>query len=196
MSLDHTDDTQTVSFINMADGTAEDYAFLAKHEETHIATKADRVLEHLKLQAGGFGGYKIDRLAHSLQSATRAERDGLDEEWIFAALMHDIGDTIAPENHSEMAASIIRPYVRREIYDVVKHHGLFQGYYYFHHYDMDRNARDQFREASFFKATVRFCERYDQNCFDPDFDTLPLTHFEPLVREILSRKPAFGAETV
>lgn len=183
----------TVSFINMADGTFDDYALLADEEQAHIQGTTERVLAHLRLQAGGFGGYKIDRLQHSLQSATRAERDGLDEEWIFAALLHDIGDTIAPENHSEMAASIIRPYVRHEIYDVVKHHGLFQGYYYFHHYGKDRNARDQFREAPFFDATVKFCERYDQNCFDPEYETFSLEHFTPLLQDIFSRKPQFAS---
>ncbi len=181
----------TVSFINMADGTFDDYALLAEEEEKHLQGTAGRVLEHLALQAGGFGGYKIDRLTHSLQSASRAERDGLDEQWIFAALMHDIGDTIAPQNHSEMAASVIRPYVRHEVYEVVKYHGLFQGYYYAHHYGEDRNARDQFREAPFFDATVNFCERYDQNCFDPEYDAFSLDHFAPLVHEMFSRKPQF-----
>lgn len=183
----------TVSFINMADGTFDDYALLADEEREHIQGTTERVLTHLRLQAGGFGGYKIDRLQHSLQSASRAERDGLDEEWIFAALLHDIGDTIAPENHSEMAASILRPYVRHEIYQVVKHHGLFQGYYYLHHYGKDRNARDQFRDAPFFDATVKFCERYDQNCFDPEYETFSLEHFTPLVQEMFSRKPQFAS---
>lgn len=182
---------QTVAFTEMKDGSTQDYALLERYEEQHVASVADRVIEHLKLQAGGYGGYKIDRLQHSLQSATRAERDGASDEWIFATLLHDIGDTIAPSNHSEMAAAIIKPYVSREIHDVIRYHGLFQGYYYFHHYGEDRNAREQFRDKPFYEATVEFCERWDQNSFDPDYATSPLEHFEPLLRSIFAKHPEF-----
>lgn len=184
---------ELVNFTEMKHGSADDYALLARHEEQHVAGAADRVLDHLRLQAGGYGGYKIDRLQHSLQSATRAERDGASDEWIFATLLHDIGDTIAPINHSEMAAAIIKPWVSREIYDVIRYHGLFQGYYYFHHYGQDRDARDQYKDAPFYAATIEFCERWDQNSFDPAYSTLPLEHFEPLVRSVFASKPHFCA---
>lgn len=180
-----------VGFIAMKDGSREDYELLAEFENEHNAGLADRVLHHLKLQAGGFGGYQIDRLQHSLQSATRAEKDGASDEWVFATLLHDIGDTIAPTNHSEMAAAVIKPYVSREIYDVIRHHGVFQGYYYDHHYDQDRNAREQFRDTSFYEATREFCERWDQNSFDPSYATEPLEHFEPLVRSVFAQQSRF-----
>ena len=179
-----------VAFIAMKDGSYDDYALLERHEAEHVAGLADRILVHLQLQAGGFGGYKIDRLQHSLQTATRAERDQASDDWIFAALMHDIGDTIAPQNHSAMAAAIIRPYISEEIYNVVLHHGVFQGYYYNHHYNGDRHARDRFKDKPFYDATLEFCERWDQSSFDPDYATLPLAHFEPLVREIFARSPS------
>ncbi len=184
---------EQVEFTEMKHGSAEDYALLERFEKQHVATVADRVIEHLKLQAGGYGGYRIDRLQHSLQSATRAERDGASDEWVFATLLHDIGDTIAPNNHSEMAAAIIKPYVNREIHDVIRYHGLFQGYYYEHHYGGDRNARDQFRDAPFYDATVEFCERWDQSSFDPSYATEPLDHFEPLLRDVFARPPSFDS---
>ena len=136
---------ETVSFRRMSDGTKEDYDLLAREEERFIAGLADRILEHLRMLERSTGGYQISRLDHSLQSATRAEEDGADADWIVTALLHDIGDAFAPQNHSEAAAALLAPYVDDEATWVVRHHGLFQGYYYFHHLGGDRNAR--FRNA-------------------------------------------------
>ncbi len=184
----------TVSFTRMDQGTREDYALidaaLARHK---AATHADNVLNLLKAMRGETLGFKIDRYQHSLQTATRARRDGADAEMQVVALLHDIGDVIAPDNHSEAAAAALRPYVSETNYWLLKHHGLFQGYFYFHHYDQDRNARDRHRGHPAFEATAEFCERWDQTSFDPAYDTLPLEAFEPLVREILAREPRYSA---
>lgn len=183
----------TVSFIHMDQGTREDYALISRAlADNKAATHADNVLKLLKAMQGEALGFKIDRYQHSLQTATRAKRDGADEEMQVVALLHDIGDTIAPDNHSEVAAAALKPYVSETNYWLLKHHGLFQGYYYFHHYDMDPNARDQYRGHPAFEATADFCERWDQRAFDPDYDTLPLEAFEPMVRKILAREPQFA----
>ena len=181
---------EKVSFTRMEDGTAEDYALLAREEETLKATSfADSVLGQLKTLKGPKLGYKIDRYQHSLQTATRAERDGADEETVVAALLHDIGDTLAPDNHAEFAATVLKPYVTQRTWWIVQHHGIFQGYYFWHHLGGDRHAREQYRGHPYFEACADFCARWDQTAFDPDYDTAPLTHFEPMVRRLLQREP-------
>lgn len=178
---------RTVSFIAMKDGTREDYALLHANEKAFAAAQADRVLDALRQLEHSFGGYKVSRLTHSLQSATRAERDGADDELVLAALLHDIGDVLAPHNHSEIATAILRPFVRPEVTWIVEKHGLFQLYYYGHHVGLNRDARESLRGHKWFDACADFCERWDQSCFDPDYPTKPLEHFEPLVRSILGR---------
>jgi predicted HD phosphohydrolase len=181
----------TIDFINMADGTREEYELLERYYRPFSNALPDRLMTHLKLLSGDLLGYKIDRFQHSLQSATRAYRDGADEEMVIAALLHDIGDTIAPENHSELGASVLQPYVSARTHWIIKHHGVFQGYYYFHHVGGDRNARERFRGHPMFEACADFCHRWDQNSFDPDYDTMPLEAFEPALRRVFARKP-FG----
>lgn len=176
----------TVSFVAMADGTREDYALLKEHEDRFVEALPDRVLGALRTLEGTLGGYKVSRLEHSLQAATRAERDGRDDEYVVAVLLHDIGDDLAPYTHGELAASVLKPYVRPELTWVVKHHGVFQLFYYGHHVGSDQHARERFRESPHFDACAEFCEKYDQNCFDPDYDHLPLEHFEPLVRKVFA----------
>jgi predicted HD phosphohydrolase len=177
---------ETVSFIAMADGTAEDYALLDRCEERFMTGLVDRVLDHLKLLQESYGGYKIDRYHHSLQTATRAQRAGADEETIVAALLHDIGDTIAPSAHGPMAAAVLSHYVSPETAWMVEKHPIFQGYHYFHHYGLDRNQREKFRGHPAFERTCRFCDEWDQTAFDPNYDTLPLDTFTPLVRRIFA----------
>lgn len=180
----------TIDFTQMKDGTQQEYQFLGDLLDAHIqANLADNVLGLLKAMAGPKLGYKIDRYQHSLQSATRALRDDADEETVVCALLHDIGDTIAPENHSAVAAAILRPYVGEKNYWIIAHHGLFQGYYFFHHIGGDRDGRDRYRDHPHFEACAAFCERWDQNSFDPDYDTAPLSAFEPAVRRIFARTP-------
>ena len=181
---------ESVNFTRMDQGTAEEYAFtsrlLKEHAEQHLV---DEVLGMLKRMEGPTLGYQIDRYQHSLQTATRALRDEADEELVVCALLHDIGDPIAPLNHSELVAAIMRPYVSEQNYWLLKHHGVFQGYYYFHHLGQDRDARERYRGHPYFEVTADFCERWDQVSFDPAYDTLPLEAFEPMVRRLFAREP-------
>lgn len=177
---------KSVSFTRMADGTAEEYAFLTPLYEKCRSGVSDRLLELLKAMKGDKLGYQVDRYTHSLQSATRAESDGADEETVVCALLHDLGDVIAPDNHSEVIASILRPYISEKNHWVLKHHGLFQGYYYFHHIGGDRNARERYKDHPFYQDCVDFCEKWDQTSFDPDYPTQPLEYFEPMVRKVLT----------
>jgi predicted HD phosphohydrolase len=147
----------------------------------------DRVLAHLKMLKGDCGGFAVDRLEHSLQSASLAHRDGMDEEYVVCALMHDIGDILASASHAELGATIMRPYVSEAHYWMMAHHGIFQGYYFFHYLGLDRNMRDQFRGHPDFERTAMFCARHDQNAFDPNYDTMPLEAFEPMVRRVMAR---------
>jgi predicted HD phosphohydrolase len=143
----------------------------------------DRVLDHLRLLDGD-GGFAVDRLTHSLQTATLAERDGRDEEYVVCALLHDIGDTLGSFNHPDVAAAILKPFVSDENLWMVEKHGIFQGYYFFHHVGLDRDMREQFRCHPYFERTAEFCALYDGPAFDPKRETLPLAHFEPLVRRL------------
>lgn len=180
--------TDKVNFTAMIDGTRADYELLDAFDAEHPDDLADRVLAWLR-QMDGDSPYRITRLGHSLQTATRAERDGADDETIVCALLHDIGDVIAPANHSQIAAAILAPYVSEKNQWIIRHHGVFQGYYYFHHYGQDRNARERFRDHPHYDACVEFCARWDQASFDPDYPTEPLEHFEPLVRALFANPP-------
>ena len=189
MNADTDTTPAVVSFTSMAEGTPADYQLLERLETQFAAQTADRILEHLRRLAGSLAGYQVDRLEHSLQTATRAHRDGADEEMVIAALLHDIGDLLSPHNHSELAAAVLRPYVSERTYWIVRQHGLFQSYYYAHHFGGDRHARDRYRSHPWYQAAVDFCHRWDQPSFDPDYPSLPLEHFEPMLRRILSRAP-------
>lgn len=181
-------DSNTVSFTQMKHGTRDEYLLLEELEKPFVALTADRVLDELRRAEVSLEGYKITRLEHGLQSATRAERDGADLDWIVGTLLHDIGDGLAPRNHDRMSAEVIRPFVRWDVAWVVEHHGIFQMIYYAHHYGWDQNARDRFKDHPCFDSCSAFCERWDQSSFDPDYDSLPLEHFEPMVREVFARK--------
>jgi predicted HD phosphohydrolase len=185
---------ETVSFVNMADGTREDYELLGRYEEAYVATLPDRVLRALEALKASYPGYQVSRYEHSLQSATRAHRDGRDEEYVVAALLHDLGDELAPGTHGEMVGAILRPYVRPELTWIVKHHGVFQLVYYGHHTGQDPNARDRFRDSPWFEGCAEFCELYDQNCFDPAYDSLPLEFFEPMVRRVFAEPRYLGGD--
>lgn len=186
--------SETVSFTAMEHGTREDYELLSKLEETEMLGFPDRVLSWLRTMDDSVG-YQISRLDHSLQAATRAHRAGEDEETVVCVLLHDIGDYLAPANHSEVAAAVLRPYVSAKNYWIVKHHGLFQGVYYFHHIGADPHARDRFKDHPYYQATVDFCANYDQNSFDPDYRSEPMEFFEPMVRRVLANPVTFESET-
>ena len=181
--------SRVVSFRAMQDGTRDDYLLLDESERLYARGLPDRVLEGLARLDHSLEGYPLSRLGHSLQAATRATRDGADEELVAAALLHDIGDELAPYNHAEFAAAILRPYVRPEVTWIVAQHGLFQNYYYVHHLGGDRNARDRYRDHPWYAACAHFCAQWDQCSFDPDYRSEPLGFFEPLVRRIFGRTP-------
>ena len=176
----------TVSFTRMIDGTREDYELLERRGRPYVARLPDRLLELLRSMANAFEGYQISSLDHVLQTATRAERDGADEELVVAALLHDIGDVYAPRNHAEFAAAVLRPYVREEVHWIVHHHHAFQLHYYGQHIGVDRDIRERYRGSPYFDSCLRFCERWDQASFDPGYSTYPLAHFEPALRQVLS----------
>jgi predicted HD phosphohydrolase len=178
-----------VSFSSMAAGTREDYLLLDQSERDYARTLPERVLGALRNLDHSLEGYRVSRLEHCLQTATRALNDGADEELLAAALVHDIGDELAPYNHAEVAAGVIRPYVRAEVTWIVEQHGLFQTYYYAHHMGGNRNARERLREHPWFNACASFCERWDQASFDPDYPSQPLEAFAPVIHRIFGRAP-------
>ena len=175
------------TFTHMEHGTAEDWAIIAKDFAPFAKALPSRFLAHLKLLDGDFGGFPVDRLTHSLQTATRAYRDGRDEEYVICALLHDIGDTLGSYNHPEIAAAILKPFVSAENYWMVQHHGAFQGYYYFHHLGMDRHLREQFKDHPMYLHTIEFCAKYDAAAFDTEYDTLPLSFFEPMLERVFAK---------
>lgn len=184
-----------VSFRAMADGTAADYALLDRFERRHATGLADRLLDTLDRLTDSLGGYQVTRLQHSLQSATRARLAGADVDWVVAALLHDIGDELAPYNHSEFAAAIVQPYVREEVHWVIQHHGVFQSYYFAHHLGGDRNARDRFAQHPWAPLCAEFCAEWDQNSFDPGFPTHDLDSFADEVRAVFAR-PAWAPDVI
>ncbi len=177
---------QTVSFTRMDEGTRTDYELLDSYAEEQLKSLTDRVLGALVALKSSFDGYQVTRYEHSVQTATRAHRDGRDEEYVVAALLHDIGDDLAPYTHGEMAAAVLRPFVSEECRWIVKHHGVFQLYYYGHHLGGDRNVRDRFSESPYFGACAEFCELYDQTSFDPEYEALPFEFFEPMARKVFA----------
>lgn len=176
---------EKVSYTAMAQGTQADCELVNAHYDAQVATFADQVLAWLR-QLDGDSPYQVSRLEHCLQTATRAENDGADDETIMCALLHDIGDVLAPANHSQAAAALLAPYVGEKNLWIVRHHGLFQGYYYFHFMGQDRDARDQYREHPYYQACVDFCANWDQPSFDPGFASRPLEYFEPRLRALFA----------
>ena len=174
------------TFTTLGESVAEDWEIIVPQARTTQNMVADRVIGLLSELSSDHGGFPVDRLEHSLQTATRAERDHRDDEYIFCALIHDIGDTLSPYNHPAVAASIIKPFVNEANHFMVEHHGIFQGYYYWQHFGQDTNAREQFRDSPHFDQTAEFCALYDQIAFDPTYSSNPLAHYEPLVRQFLT----------
>ena len=187
---------KTVNFTRMEDGTREEYEFLDQMEDEFNKGLPERILQSLRKLEHSFSGYRINRLEHSLQGATRAFRAGEADEMIIAVLLHDIGDDLAPYSHSEMAAAILRPFVSEKIYWIIKHHGVFQMYYYAHHCGGDRNAREMFKDNAWYQDAIDFCHNYDQNCFDPDYDSESLEFFDPILQRVLSQPRVNDPEQV
>jgi predicted HD phosphohydrolase len=182
-----TEGHERASFNDMAESTAEDWAVIMGEQVPFARSGGARVIEHLKLLAGDYGGFPVDRLTHCLQTATRAHRDGRTEDYVVMALLHDIGDTLGAYNHPDIAAAIIKPFVSEELLWIVQHHGIFQGVNFFHHIGLDRNMRDKFEGHEHFAATEEFIDKYDCPAFDPEYDSLPLEFFEPMVMRMFEK---------
>lgn len=177
---------ERASFTSIQQSTADDWQCIAKEFGAYAQALPDRVITHLKLLEGDFGGFPVDRYTHSLQTATRALRDGRDEEYVVCALLHDIGDTLGTYNHAELAAAILKPFVSEANAWLIEHHGIFQGYYFFHHVGLDRQMRERFAGHAHYDYTAEFCDLYDSPAFDYRAETLPLSEFEPMLRRVLS----------
>lgn len=181
---DHGDAAPRAKFHAMTEGSQEDWMIIASQFAPFAANGGARVLEHLRILKGDYGGFPVDRLEHCLQTATRAHRDGRDEEYVVCALLHDIGDTLGAYNHPDIAAAILKPFVSEQNRWMVEKHGIFQGYYFFHFLGMDKDMREQFRGHEHFAHTEEFCTKYDQVAFDPNYDSMPLEAFEPMVMKL------------
>lgn len=179
--------SEKARFHHMKDGTADDWAIIGTEAKKCFAGLHQRVLQHLQLLDGDDGGYAVDRLTHSLQTATLAYQDGKDAEYVVCALLHDIGDTLGPSNHADIAATILEPFISEANHWMVKHHAIFQGYYFFEHLGLDKNLRDQYRDHPHYARTLEFIEKYDAPAFDPDMETYPLSFFEPMLKSVFSR---------
>lgn len=173
-------------FINLSNATPEELAEIAKDQAQEAHKVADHLISHLELLKGDFAGFPIDRYTHCLQTASRAYNDKRDSEYVVCALLHDMGDILAPYNHGELAAEILKPYVSEENHWIVQNHGEFQGYYFWGKIGLNPNKRDEYRDNPYFAATVEFCEKYDCPSFDENYPTLPIETFIPLVREVVS----------
>ena len=181
-------------YTRMDEGTVEDYALLNELRKPFEDAAVERVLAHLELLRESNPGNRIDRYQHSLQTATRAEDAGECDEIVVAGLLHDIGDTVSLFNHEAIGAQVLRPYVSQYTYWMLKHHGIFQGYYYFDKIGRDKDERERFRGHPAFDMTERFCRDYDQVSFDPEYETRPVERFMPGIRAIFGREP-WGAHT-
>lgn len=177
------------TFRSFAESTKDDWDLIVPQLAVTQSFVPDRILEQLGHLRSDHGGFPVDRLEHSLQTATRAERDGRDTEYVMCALLHDIGDTLTPYNHPAIAAAIVKPFVSKANHWMVEHHGIFQGYYFWHHIGADQHAREAYRDSEFFDYTAEFCANYDQVAFDPDYRSEPLEHFEPMIRACFGSAP-------
>jgi predicted HD phosphohydrolase len=173
-------------FKAMTESTAEDWQVILGEQRQFQAGLPDRILEHLSLLGGDFGGFPVDRLQHCLQTAELAAEAGEDDEYVVCALLHDIGDTLGPFNHADVGAAILEPFVSEANHWMVKHHGIFQGYNFFHHFGMDRNMRDNFKDSEHYERTARFIEKYDNPAFDNSKPELSLELFAPLVHRVMA----------
>jgi len=180
------EDRPRAAFATMEASTQADWRIIGAEFIRFGQGLADRVLKHLALLDGDYGGFPVDRLTHSLQTATLAHDDGRDPEYVVCALLHDIGDTLGSYNHPDVAAAILKPFVSEENHWMVEKHGIFQGYYFFHHVGMDRYMREAFRGHPYFARTEEFCAKYDGPAFDPARTARPLSFFEPMVRKLFA----------
>ena len=178
---------ERADYNTMAESTKEDWDIIGSYAMVFNAELPSRILDHLRMLKDDHGGFAVDRLEHSLQTATRAHKDGKDEEYVVCALLHDIGDILGSYSHAEIGAAILRPFVSEANHWMLYHHGIFQGYYFFHHLGLDKDMREGFRGHEHFEYTAQFCHLYDQNSFDNNFESMSLEDFEPMVQRVLAK---------
>jgi predicted HD phosphohydrolase len=171
----------------MQDSTAADWQVIAGEFMPFAQALPQRVVKHLQILQGDYGGFPVDRYTHSLQTATRAWREGRDDEYVVCALLHDIGDTLGAFNHPDIAAAILKPFVSEGNLWMVQHHGIFQGHYFFHHLGLDRNMRDNFKSHPHYDRTEEFCALYDNPAFDAKAETLPIEEFMPMLQRVMAQ---------
>jgi len=176
------------NFRAITESTQEDWQLIGRELQSFAGKLPDRLIAHLKLLQGDHGGFPVDRLEHCLQTATRAFQAGRDEEYVVCALLHDIGDTLGPHNHADIAAAIVQPFVSEENHWIIQHHAIFQGYYFFHYLGLDRDLREKFRGHPYFEKTEEFCRLFDEVAFDRNFKSMPLEAFEPMLQRVF-REP-------
>ncbi len=176
--------TEVTSFRRMDQSTADQWAKIGTETFSNKERVADTVLVMLQGLSAITDGFAVDQLTHSLQTATRAEEAGADDETVVASLCHDIGKFVSVPNHPRIAAEILKPYVGEDVYHVIRTHQDFQGRHYYHHFGGDRNAREQYRGEPWFSLGERFADEWDQTSFDPDYPTKPLSHFEARLRSV------------
>ena len=178
--------TARAAFTRMDESTEEDWSLIVPEFKKLAVALPDRVLTHLQLLNGDYGGFPVDRLSHSLQTATLALKDDRDEEYVICALLHDIGDTLGTFNHPDIAAAILKPFISEANLWMIQHHGIFQAYNFFHHIGLNRNLRDMFKGHPYYDQTAEFVERYDNPAFNPAGEVFPLSTFEPMVRRLIA----------
>ena len=179
---------ERAKFKSFQESTKEEWQNIMVCLQDTQAMVANRVIEQLQYLEADHGGFPVNRLEHCLQTASRAERDGRDDEYVLCALLHDIGDNLAPFNHPDIAAGILKPVVSEKNHFMVQHHGIFQGYYFWHYIGLDRNARDKYADSPHYGYTEEFCALYDSPAFDTDYESFDLAHYEPLIRDFFKPK--------
>jgi predicted HD phosphohydrolase len=179
-----TEGSRPTTFTRMDESTAEQWSVIGAETVANGARIAEHVLTLLRALGGITDGFAVDQLTHCLQTATRAERAGADDEMVVAALCHDIGKYVSISNHPAIAAEMLKPFVRDDVYHVIRVHQDFQGKHYYAHFGRDRDARERYRDEPWFDVAARFADDWDQVAFDPGYDTLPLEHFEGRLRRV------------
>lgn len=173
---------------DLRDATKEELEGTVDGIHKNAAELTDHLISHLKLLQGEKGGFPVDRYEHCLQTATRAHRDGKDDEYVVCALLHDIGDLLAPYDHGELVAAILKPFVNDANYWMLQHHTTFQGYYFWDKLGGDKDARDKYRDSPYYDYTIEFCDKYDSKAFDPDYDSEPIEFFKPMIHTLVTAR--------
>lgn len=185
--MDKEENKAKASFTTMKESSKEDWEIIGLQFREYAKDLPKRIINHLKLLDGDFGGFPIDRLQHSLQTATLAYKAGENEEYVVCALLHDIGDSLGTYNHADIAGAILKPFISEENHWMIEKHAIFQGYYFFHHIGLERDMREEFRGHKYFERTAIFCEKYDSCAFDKNIENIPLDFFLPMINRIFEK---------